>query len=197
MSFFEKLRKNIEEETEESPANKTEDKTKNIEKPKEKPKKSRKSVSAKTSSSAKATEDKTEDKEEEEELLLNEPEKKLFKSPAKPKTNGELSIDFYETDDYFVVQSTISGIKANDLEIFIENDVLTIKGSRQEQREDENQNYFYRECYWGGFSRQIILPEEVDETKIQAKMKDGVLTLKIPKLRKKNAVKRITINEEE
>ena len=182
MSFFEKLRKNIEEETEESsPVKSMEDKASN--------KKS--SVNKKTAKEKKPLIEKaatTKEKDEEE---------KLFKQPTKLKTNGELSIDFYETNDYLVVQSTISGLKASDLEIFIENDVLTIRGSRQEQREDENEKYFFRECYWGAFSRQIILPEKVDETKIQAKMKDGVLTLKMPKLRKKSNIKRITIKEEE
>lgn len=172
MSFFEKLRKNIEEETEKSPTPKIENEIKNTN-----------SQIKKKFTVSKVSKEKKE-------------EKKSVDKKAVVDTTGELSVDFYETDDYFIVRSTISGIKSNDLEIFIENDVLTIRGSRQEEIENQDKNYFYKECYWGGFSRRIILPEKVDETKIKAKMKDGVLTLKIPKMRKKNNLKKITINEE-
>jgi len=95
---------------------------------------------------------------------------------------GELAIDVYETDSHFVIQSTIAGIKTEDLDITIENDIVTIRGSREKQISEETKKYYYQECYWGAFARQVILPEEVDGSKAEASMKDGVLTLKIPKI---------------
>jgi len=107
---------------------------------------------------------------------------------------GELAIDVYETDNDFVIRSTIAGVKAEDLDITIENDIVTIKGSREKQTSEQAKKHYYQECYWGTFSRQVILPEEVDGSKAEATMKDGVLTLRIPKiekiLKRKIAIKR-------
>ena len=111
-------------------------------------------------------------------------------------SEGELSIDVYETEESLVVQSFIAGVKAKDLDISIENGVLTIRGGRKKPAENEESKYFYRECFWGLFSRQLILPEEVDASKIEAKVKDGVLTLTIPKIKKKKNQK-IVIKDEE
>ena len=115
-----------------------------------------------------------------------EPEKKI-KLPKKeePQTEGELAIDVYETDDDIVIQSTIGGIKPEDLDISVENDLVTIRGSRERSVEKEGKKYFYQECYWGSFMRQVILPEEVDGTRARATMKNGVLTLIMPKLHRK------------
>jgi len=109
---------------------------------------------------------------------------------------GQLAIDVYETEDDFVLQSTIAGIKAGDLNISIENEVVTIGGSRQQITEDDKKKYFYQECYWGPFSRQVILPEEIDATKIKAIMKDGVLTLRLPKIEKERK-RKIMVKQEE
>ncbi len=106
------------------------------------------------------------------------------KIEKKSQSEGQLAIDVYETDDGFVIQSTIAGVKPEDLEITVENDMVTVKGSREKQTEEVGEKYYYQECYWGTFSRQVILPEEVDGSKAEAKMKDGVLTLKVPKIRK-------------
>lgn len=125
-------------------------------------------------------------KEEKEEIeVVEEKVEKKEKLPKKSEESdfeGELAIDVYETDTDFVVQSTIAGIKAEDLDITIENDIVTIKGSRQKQTSEETKKYYYQECYWGTFSRQVILPEEVDGSKAEASIKDGVLTLRIPKV---------------
>lgn len=114
------------------------------------------------------------------------PEPKEKTGPQKEglKTEGQLAIDVYETDGDFIIQSTIAGIKAEDLDITIENDMVTIQGSRQQETEIEEKKYFYQECYWGAFSRQIILPQEVDGSKAEATMKEGILILKIPKAKK-------------
>jgi len=79
------------------------------------------------------------------------------------------------------VQSAIAGIRPEDLDISIEKDILTISGERKKSFEEKG-DYFSQECYWGKFSRQIILPVEIDPNKIEATLKDGILTIKAPKL---------------
>ena len=98
-----------------------------------------------------------------------------------PEPEGQLAIDVYQTQEELVVQSAIAGVKPEDLEIFLERDILTIKGVRQKPFE-ENGDYFTQECYWGPFSREVILPVEVDPDKVEATMKEGILTIRIPKI---------------
>ena len=113
---------------------------------------------------------------------------------------GELAIDAYQTEDEVVIQSTIAGIKSEDLDISIENEILTIKGGRQKpevgsrSEKDEERNYFYQECYWGPFSKEIILPEEVDPLKAEATIKQGILTVRVPKIQRKRK-RKITVKE--
>ena len=113
----------------------------------------------------------------------------INKKPLKkdwPEEEGELAVDVYETKDSLVVQSTIAGVKSENLNISIENDMLTISGKREKPKDIQEKSYFYQECYWGAFSRRIILPEKVIIPHAEATLKDGVLTLKIPKLHKKD-----------
>ena len=105
---------------------------------------------------------------------------------------GELAVDVYQNNGEIVIQSTIAGVSSDDLDVNIENDVVTISGERRNPNEEEDKSYFYQECYWGPFSRQIILPEEIDTSRIEASMKDGVFTLRLPKLERQK-VKRIKV----
>lgn len=105
---------------------------------------------------------------------------------------GELAVDVYQTNGEIVIQATIAGVNPDDLDIAIENDVVSISGERRNPNEEEDKSYFYQECYWGPFSRQIILPEEIDTSRIEASMKDGVFTLRLPKLERQK-VKKIKI----
>ncbi|MDP2641491.1 MAG: Hsp20/alpha crystallin family protein [Candidatus Yanofskybacteria bacterium] len=105
---------------------------------------------------------------------------------------GELAVDVYQTGNEIVIQSTIAGLKADNLDISIENDIVTILGERQNSLEHEEKDYFIQECYWGAFSRQIILPEEVDAQNAEASIKDGVLIIRLPKFERVK-VKKIRI----
>ena len=98
---------------------------------------------------------------------------------------GELAVDVYETGDEIVIQATIAGVSPDDLDVAIENDVVTITGERTNTEEEQGKNYFFQECFWGSFSRQIILPSEVDGGRAEASMKNGVFTLKIPKIERR------------
>ncbi len=95
---------------------------------------------------------------------------------------GQLAIDVYETPSEIVVKSTIAGAKPEDLDVGIEDSTVNIRGSRHNEEKVKGENYLYQECYWGTFSRSIILPTEVDSDKAEASLKDGVLTIRIPKI---------------
>lgn len=101
---------------------------------------------------------------------------------------GQLSIDVYETPDSLIIKSTIAGVKPEDLDISLNNDMLTIRGKREIKEEINNEDYLYRECYWGAFSRSIILPIEIKAGKIDAYLEDGILTIALPKAKKEKQV---------
>jgi len=107
---------------------------------------------------------------------------------------GQLSIDVYQTPGEIIIKSTIAGVKPEDIDISINNDMLTIRGHRSMDQKIREENYLYRECYWGSFSRSIILPVEVEGEKIEAELENGVLTVTLPKA--KNA-KEISIKVRE
>lgn len=114
---------------------------------------------------------------------------------VKKTEEGQLAVDVYETDSAIVVKSIIGGIKGEDIGISVANDVLTIKGTREKSEEPEKHNYFVAECFWGAFSRSIILPVEVDSDDVKATMKNGVLKIILPKL-VGSKIKKIRIEEE-
>lgn len=95
--------------------------------------------------------------------------------------SGELVVDVFETGDNFVVLAAIAGVQIKDLDISLEKDMMVIKGDRGDPHEHPNKKYFYQECYWGPFSRKIVLPENIDIDKADAQIDKGILTIKIPK----------------
>ncbi len=97
------------------------------------------------------------------------------------EAEGQLTIDVYQTDDDIVIKSTIAGVKPEDLDVNINNDMVTIRGERKQEEEIIPENYYYQECYWGPFSRSVILPVEIVAEKAEATMKNGILTLRLPK----------------
>lgn len=94
---------------------------------------------------------------------------------------GQLTIDVYQTENDIVIKSTIAGVKPEDLDVAINNDMVTIKGERKNEETVSNENYYYQECYWGGFSRSVVLPVEVVAEKVEASLKNGILTIRLPK----------------
>ena len=95
---------------------------------------------------------------------------------------GQLAIDVYETPSEIVLKSTIAGVKPEDLDIGIEDSTVNIRGSRHQEDQVKGDNYFYQECYWGTFSRSVILPVEIDSENVKASLKDGILTIRLPKI---------------
>ncbi len=94
---------------------------------------------------------------------------------------GQLTIDVYQTDDDIIIKSTIAGVNPEDLDVSINNDMITIKGERKFEDEVSEDNFYYQECYWGSFSRSVVLPVDVVAEKIEASLKNGILTIKLPK----------------
>ena len=104
-------------------------------------------------------------------------------TPELPE-EGELPIDMYHTSEHIVIRALIAGVSPDDLDIAITRDMVTIKGAREEDREAADDDYFHRELYWGGFSRTILLPEEILIDEAEAKEKHGLLEIILPKVDK-------------
>jgi HSP20 family protein len=105
-----------------------------------------------------------------------------YSAPVKQEDGeGQLTIDVYQTENDIVIKSTIAGVKPEDLDVSINNDMITIRGERKQDEQITEENYYYQECYWGSFSRSVILPVDVLADKVEASMKNGILTIRMPK----------------
>ena len=189
VSFIDKLKKGMgaEEDSDQSQEI-TENPTEEVEMPElivEKPRKRRK-LKKMEIKAASIDEEETPKEEEKEKITIqeentdnepvaNEEDEDLFEA------EGQLAVDIYQTEKDLIIQSAVAGVNSKGIDIALEKDVLTIKGCRRKP-ESEKGDYFSQECFWGPFSREIILPAEVDPDKVLAKMQDGILTIKIPKL---------------
>jgi HSP20 family protein len=105
---------------------------------------------------------------------------------------GQLAVDVYETREKLVVKARTAGVNKNDLDVSISDNTLSIRGTLSAGNEDDVENYFVQECYWGEFSRSIALPVPVKEEEIEAVLKDGVLTISFAKV-KQDTVKKIQV----
>ena len=110
-------------------------------------------------------------------------------SMVEDEAEGQLTVDVYQDENDIMVQSTVAGVNPDDLEINITNESVTIRGRREKMEKIEEKDYFYQECFWGRFSRSIILPQEVDPEKSTAVLKNGVITVRMPKLDRRKAKK--------
>ena len=100
---------------------------------------------------------------------------------AEAGEDGQLTLDVFQTDKDIIIKSTIAGVDPEGLDIAYNNGMLTIKGERKLEEKINKEDYFYQELYWGSFSRSVILPTEVSADKIEAELKNGILTVKLPK----------------
>lgn len=117
---------------------------------------------------------KSQDKSEDEESFLG------LKESWGHEEEGQLAVDVYQSKDKVVIKSAIAGVKQDDLDITIADDTVTISGSRKHSDKIRDNDYFYQECYWGKFSRSVVLPFDIDEPKAKAKLEDGILTITLP-----------------
>lgn len=98
------------------------------------------------------------------------------------ESEGQLAVDIYQTDTEFIITAPIAGVSKEAVTVTVSDDVLTVHGTRIPPEEVDQNAYLTHECFWGSFSRSIVLPETVDTTKIQATFKNGVLSVRIPKI---------------
>jgi len=98
------------------------------------------------------------------------------------ETEGQLAIDVYQTPDEIVVESTIAGVKGDDIDVDVTSERVTIRGERSREEVIQDGDYYYQECFWGKFSRSVILPQEIDPDEATSVLKNGVLTIRLPKL---------------
>lgn len=120
---------------------------------------------------------------------FNEEAEEFMESEAHEEqgAQGQLALDVFQTADEIVVVAPIAGVKSNDVSITVTDDedkVLTIQGKRAFHFAVDSADYFTQECFWGNFSRSIILPESVDTTKVSASFQDCILTIRVPKVEK-------------
>ena len=120
-----------------------------------------------------------------------EPESEPTDEP--PGEEGQLTIDVYQTPEEMVIKSTIAGVRQDDLDITIATDMVTIQGVRRKDESISPEDYYYQELYWGPFSRSVILPQEVDTESAKAALKDGILTIRLPKF-ERGRTKKLRIN---
>jgi HSP20 family protein len=101
---------------------------------------------------------------------------------------GRLAVDVYETDGELVIKTAIAAVELENLEVFVHNDMLTIRGKRHDDETVERGRTIVRECHWGAFSRSVILPVEVDADRVAATLKNGVLTIRMPKMERSKRI---------
>lgn len=100
-------------------------------------------------------------------------------------SQGQLVVDIYEKDEVLIIESTIAGVKAQDIDIAIEPDLIVIRGERKKPKA-ENRRYYYQECFWGKFSRTLVLPFPIKPDQVRANFKNGMLIISLPKAEEKS-----------
>ena len=132
--------------------------------------------------------------------LNNEPDQEsVFRDDAAPAPAnaepgmGRVAVDIYEQEEYYVIKAPIAGVRLADLDIEVNENVLTIRGSRKQTDDIPADQYYLTECFWGPFSRSVTLPCTIDPKKVRASFnKDGILKVLVPKEEK---VKIVRISE--
>jgi HSP20 family molecular chaperone IbpA len=102
---------------------------------------------------------------------------------------GELSVDVYQTGTEIILEAMVAGVKPEDLHLSITRDMVTIKGRRDGNTQVNHDDYFYKELYWGTFTRTILLPHEVEIEEAEAVEKHGLLIIRLPKVDKARQTK--------
>lgn len=102
---------------------------------------------------------------------------------------GQLAVDVYQTKNSVVVKAPVAGVDPEMIDIDVTNDSVAIRGERYDEKEVDQEGYHFQECYWGSFARSVVLPVECDAEKAEATFKNGILTIRLPKIQKTKAKK--------
>lgn len=124
--------------------------------------------------------------------VLN-PKVSSSKSSSQISHVGQVAVDIYEQENYYIIKAPIAGVHLSDLDIEVSDNVITIRGNRRQSDDIPENQYYLQECFWGEFSRSITLPCAIDPKKIRATFnKECILKVLVPKEEK---VKIVRINE--
>ena len=104
-------------------------------------------------------------------------------------------VDFSEIDDGYELTAELPGMGEDDVECTLSGNMLTVKGEKQEVKEEEKKGYYLKERHYGSFMRNFTLPEDVDANKIEATVSDGVLRVFMPKCEKKQKLRKIKVKK--
>jgi HSP20 family protein len=118
--------------------------------------------------------------EPEEKAVINK-KVKAEELPLEDDGEGQLAVDVFQTPDEIIIEAMIPGVKVEDLDIAITREMVTLKGTRERHRVVEDDQFFFRELFWGSFSRTILLPQEIEPDQADAREKNGVLVITLPK----------------
>ncbi len=108
----------------------------------------------------------------------------------------KLPIDVYQDDSYIYLKSPVPGAEVEDIDINIDNDLITIRVHREESEAINHDDYFFQECFWGSLSRSLILPAEIEADAVQANLRNGILTVTLPKINRSTGI-RVPVQAEE
>ena len=101
--------------------------------------------------------------------------------PSNGLNDFDVAFEVKETKDGYVFKADVPGIKESDITINVTDSRLVVSGKREEEKKQEDETYFSYECSYGSFTRSFTLPESVDGDKVSANLKDGVLTINVPR----------------
>ena len=107
-----------------------------------------------------------------------------FMGPLDTPTEKEMmvpTLDVAELKDRYEFKAELPGLDEKDIELTLEDGVLTISGEKKAETEEKEKGYYLKECSYGNFARSVRLPDNIADDKIEAKFKKGVLTVKLPK----------------
>ncbi len=105
--------------------------------------------------------------------------------PVFQKRDASPEIDVYETDKAVMAEISAPGMTVEDLDVSVENNLLKVKGEKEEKKEDSEKGYYRKEIRKGSFERVVRLPSNIDESKVTAEYKNGILKVEIPKAERK------------
>lgn len=125
--------------------------------------------------------------EEAEEVIAKTTREELSGDWNEEPGDAQLTVDVYQTPGEVIIQSIVAGVKPEDLEVNVTREMVTIKGSRHKLHEAREDDFFMRELYWGSFSRSITLPQEVEVERAEAAVKNGLLTIRLPKVNRERS----------
>ena len=109
--------------------------------------------------------------------------------PAVEEEEGQLTVDVYQTPDAIIIEAMVAGVNPDDIDVSITREMVTIRGHRKDSRTTAGDDFFYRELYWGAFSRTIVLPQEIEPEESGAEESHGLLRITLPKINKEKIAK--------